>query len=48
MALEDHWSYGCLVTLGGCHYLDGLEQLVVIGTRWRFFVAIPIVIVRGS
>ena len=48
VALEDHWSYGFLVTLGGCRYLDGLEQLVVIGMRWRLFVAILIVIVRGS
>jgi hypothetical protein len=37
-----------LVTLGGCRHLDGLEQLVVIGMRWTLFVAIPIVVVRGS
>ena len=37
-----------LIALGGCHHLDGLEQLLVIGTSWSLFVAIPIVIVRGS
>ena len=27
MALEDRYSYGFLVTFGGCCHLDDLEQL---------------------
>jgi hypothetical protein len=34
VALCDRLSCGFLVTLGGCHHLDGLEQLVVIGSSW--------------
>jgi hypothetical protein len=26
--------YGILVSLGGCHHLDGLEQLGGIGKSW--------------
>jgi hypothetical protein len=26
VALIHHWSYEFLSTIGGCHYLDGLEQ----------------------
>ena len=48
MALGDRSCYGFLVTLGGCRHLDGLEQRRSVGMRWRLFVAIPIMIVRGS
>jgi hypothetical protein len=36
------WVFFCceiLVSLGGCHYLDGLEQWRMFGTSWRLFVA---------
>jgi hypothetical protein len=39
MTLEDRYGCGFLVSLGGCHYLDGLEQQRSFGTCWILFVA---------
>jgi hypothetical protein len=39
VALEDRCGCGVLVTLGGCHHLDGLEQRWRSGTCWWLFVA---------
>jgi hypothetical protein len=48
VALGDHLSYGILVTLGGCHYLDGLEAAEEL---WQVLVIVlghlP-VIIRGT
>jgi len=40
VALGDRFGCRFLVTLGGCHHLDGLEQQRRIGTSWWLFVAI--------
>jgi len=48
VALGDRSCCGFLVTLGGCHHLDGLEQRRSIGMSWWLFLATPSVIVRGS
>jgi hypothetical protein len=40
MALGDRCGYRVLVTLGGCHHLDGLEQQRSIDMSWWLFMAI--------
>jgi hypothetical protein len=38
MTLEDRCGCGVLVTIGGSHHLDGLEQLWRFCTCWLLFV----------
>jgi hypothetical protein len=40
VALGDRCGYGVLVTLCGCHHLDGLEQRRNCGKSWWLFLAI--------
>ena len=47
LAVGDRLSYGFLVTLGGCHHLDGLKQQRSIGMCWWLLVAISWWFVRG-
>jgi hypothetical protein len=47
VALGDRRSCGFLITLGGCHHLDGLEQRRRIDTSWWLFVVISRWFVRG-
>jgi hypothetical protein len=40
-------GYGILVTLGGCHHIDGLEAAEELWQEWCLFLATSRLFVRG-